>query len=126
MAILVDTSVLIAHERARVDLPTGDDLAIAAITASELLQGTYRGQVQDRVRRQVLVDRILEAIPVIAFDLDVARVHARLWAELALRGGLPPAHDLLVAATAISRGWPVATLDARHFGAIPGLTLWEP
>src|SRR5207247_1366088 len=86
---LIDTSVLIAAERGRLDPDAlqrendDEEIAIAAITASELLHGVHRlaGAVA-RTRAERFVERILAVIPVIAFDLDVARVHARLDAEL--------------------------------------------
>ena len=124
MGIVLDTSFLIQHERGRVELPDEDELGIAAITASELLHGAHRGDVAARIRRHAQVEKLLARLPVIAFDLEVARVHARLWADLAESGRVPAAHDLQVAATAIARGWQVATMDRRHLAAIPGLTLW--
>ena len=51
----------------------------------------------------------------------VARVHARLWAELASSGVTLGAHDLIIGATALACGWPVATRDTRSFAKIPGL-----
>ena len=60
-------------------------------------------------------------LPVIAFDLTVARVHASLWAGLAKRGVAVGERDLMIAATAITRDYAVATRDARSFPKIPGL-----
>ncbi len=57
----------------------------------------------------------------ISFDLVAARVHARLWAKLAAKGIAIGQHDLVIAATAVSRGMDVATRDARNFPKIPGL-----
>jgi tRNA(fMet)-specific endonuclease VapC len=56
-------------------------------------------------------------------DLVVARIHARLWAELAAQGITVGAHDLLIAATALSLGVPVATRDVRSLPCISGLAL---
>lgn len=124
MGLLVDTSFLIAHEREGLTLPDDQELGIAAITASELVQGVHRGGAAHRARREVFVERVFHDISVIPFDLEVARAHARIWAELLSRGRVPPAHDLQVAATAVARGWRLATMDRRHFLAIPGLALW--
>ena len=92
-----------------------------AITASELLHGVHRASAEHRGRREAFVEAVLAAFPVIAFDLLVARVHARLWAGLASAGSDVGAHDRLVAATAIAAGWRVASANTRHFGRIPGL-----
>jgi predicted nucleic acid-binding protein len=64
---------------------------------------------------------VLAAFPALAFDLLVARVHARLWADLAAAGADIGAHDRLVAATAIAAGWRVASANVRHFSRIPGV-----
>ena len=77
MGTLIDTSVLIALERGQIDLSrlTGDDdepVAIAAITASELLHGVHRlRSAVARTHASRFVERLLDAIPVIPFDLDI-------------------------------------------------------
>ena len=132
MATLIDASVLIAAERGELDLDrllpaqAGEEVALAAITASELLHGVHRAKrPKDRLRRAAFVEGLLAHVPVLAFDLVVARVHARLWAELASKGRMVGAHDLLVGATALATGGRVATRNLREFRRIPGLTLVE-
>ena len=125
---LIDTSVLIAVERGLIDLAAlgdADDeepLAIAAITASELLHGVHRlkGAVA-RTRAERFVERILGAIPVIPFDLDIARVHARVDAELSAAGTTIGDGDLMIGATAVWLDYRVATRDLRSFPKIKGL-----
>ena len=97
---------------------------MAAITASELLHGVHRleGAVA-RARAERFVEELLAAIPVIAFDLDVARVHARLDAELAAAGTPVGDADLAIAATAVWLDYRVATCDLRSFPRIKGLDL---
>jgi predicted nucleic acid-binding protein len=100
------------------------DFAVAAITASELLQGVHRAKDQARrARREAFVEGILTAFPVLAFDELAARAHAQLWARLASKGRKVGAHDLLIAATAFARGLDVVTRDERSFPIIPGLTV---
>jgi tRNA(fMet)-specific endonuclease VapC len=135
---ILDTTVFIEFERATRTLPTehamqtvgdrledrlgtDDEVAIAAITASELLHGVHRATEEHRTRREAFVAAVLEAFPVLSFDLLVARVHARLWAGLVSSGVDVGAHDRMVAATAISAGWRVGTANIRHFDRIPGL-----
>ena len=67
------------------------------------------------------MEAVLDAFPVLSFDLLIARVHARLWAGLASSGTDVGVHDRIVAATAISSGWRVGSATTRHFGRIPGL-----
>jgi tRNA(fMet)-specific endonuclease VapC len=108
-------------ERLQNRLGTEDQVAIAAITASELLHGVHRATEEHRARREAFVAAVLHAFPVLSFDLLVARVHARLWAGLASSGADVGAHDRIVAATAMAAGWRVGTANIRHFGRIPGL-----
>lgn len=125
MGIVFDTSYLIELERRASGLPEREPAAVAAITVSELLHGVLRADAEHRPARQARVEAILGSVEVVPFDERVARVHAALWADLERRGRPLGAHDLQIAATAISLGWPVATLDARAFAHVPGLVLWR-
>jgi tRNA(fMet)-specific endonuclease VapC len=130
MATLIDSSVLIAAERRALDFGAfrarfgGEDVAISAVTASELLHGVHRARTpEQRHRRQAFVEGLLAQLPVVAFDLTVARVHASLWAELARRGASVGERDLMIGATAIAKNYSVATRDKRSFAKIPGLNV---
>ena len=128
MVALVDSSVLIAGERGELDLDRfveqhgKTQLALAAISASELLHGIHRLRTSKRkIRAEAWVEAILAALPVLPFDLGSARAHARLGAELARKGVTVGAHDLMVAAVALARGSSVLTKDRRSFARIPDL-----
>jgi tRNA(fMet)-specific endonuclease VapC len=126
--ILVDTSVFIAVERGAFRLSDvvvpSEGIALAAVTASELLHGVYRAKDANlRAKRESFVERVLAQVPVLPFDMIAARLHARLWAELAATGIAVGAHDLIIAATALANGGSVATRDQRSFPRIPGLTV---
>ena len=130
MASLIDSSVLIDVERGRVILGVllegrGDrGVAMAAITAAELLHGVHRLRASKRkTRAEAVVETLLSSIPVIPFGLVCARVHARLGAELARRGISVGTHDLMIGATALARGLSVITSDRRSFPRIPGLEI---
>jgi tRNA(fMet)-specific endonuclease VapC len=127
---LIDSSVLIAAERGQLDLEVilaeraGEEFAISAITASELLHGVHRAQTSvQRSRREAFVEGLLVRLPVCPFDLVTARIHARLAAQLARQGVAVGPHDLLIATTAITKGYAIATRDERSFPKIPGLSL---
>ena len=130
MGTIVDTSVFIAIERGDIDLArlAGEDddelVAMAAMTASELLHGAHRlkGAVA-RARAERFVEHLLATVAVIAFDLDVARIHARLDAELAAAGKAIGDADLQIAATAVWMDYRIATRDLRSFPRIEGLDL---
>ena len=133
MGFVVDTNVLIAAERGRVDFSglldvyRTDALCLSAISASELLHGLHRAQTPTIAqRRKLFVEFILALFPIIPFDLKVAYSHAAIWAELGSRGQLIGAHDLIIAATALALDYSVITLNGREFGRVPGLHVVIP
>jgi predicted nucleic acid-binding protein len=130
--VILDTAVLIAAERGAFDMAgylaaLGDEpVALAAISASELLHGVERARdPAARQRRGEFVEGVLANVPVIPFGLAEARAHARTRAALAAGGTLVGAHDLQVAATALVAGSAVATLNEAEFRRVPGLALAE-
>ena len=132
MGLVLDTSVLIADERGRFDMPgflrrsSGARPIISAITASELLHGVERAlEAKRKARRQLHVEQILAVIHVQPFDLLQARVHAQLWATLESRGQMIGPHDLQIASAGLALGYPVATLNVREFQQVPGLQVLD-
>jgi tRNA(fMet)-specific endonuclease VapC len=130
MGVIFDTSVLISLERSssRVDEfirgREGEAFGISAITASELLHGVHRADSEKRrIVREAFVEKIIDVFPVFPFDLGAARIYAGIWASLAKRGKAVGAHDLIIAATCISMGFSLATLDLRDYGLIEGLSI---
>lgn len=128
--MLIDSSVLVAWERDQRDIEaqlaehSNEDIAISAITASELLHGVHRAATPARrSQREAFVEGLLSRLPIVSFDLVTARIHARLSAELAFKGTPVGPHDLIIAATAMARGHTVVTRDERSFPKIPGLSL---
>lgn len=129
MGTLLETSYIIEAERAGRGPLAGvpdEDVGIAAITAAELLRGVYLADAVHRLEREAAVERLLARVQIIPFDLEVARVHARLWAGLRASGSLIGPADLQIASTAVAIQWPVATLNVREFERVPGLSLWVP
>jgi tRNA(fMet)-specific endonuclease VapC len=127
---LIDSSVLIAAQRGQLDpdrLRDEDDdepVAMASISASELLHGVHRlASVVARTRAERFVEQVLASLPIVAFDLDVARIHARLDAELSAAGTQVGDVDLMIAATAVWLDYRVATRDLRSFPRITGLSV---
>jgi predicted nucleic acid-binding protein len=130
MGVLIDASVLIEHERGRLDLQTqlegrgAEEFFLSVITASELLHGVHRAMDPSvRARRSAWVEAIVDRFPLLPVDLASARVHAQLWAELARQGrGIGP-NDLWLAAQAVAHGLSMATYNVREFERVPGLTV---
>jgi len=130
MGVIFDTSVLIALERGALDpdrLVQGreqEPFGISVISAAELLHGVHRADTQKRrIKRSSYVEKVLEHYALYPFELGAARIYAELWATLQRKGVRIGAHDLMIAATAISLGWTVATLDLRDYRKIEGLML---
>src|SRR5487761_11537 len=101
--VILDTGVLIAIERGRLDLDAvlgADDAAIPAITAMELLVGVERADDKHRQGRAVHVEALLSSLPIEAYNLGVARVHARLAVEAMSKGKPRSAYDMMIASTA--------------------------
>jgi tRNA(fMet)-specific endonuclease VapC len=130
MAALIDSSILIAAERGELSLDrlaaryAAQEVAISAVTASELLHGVHRASTATlRHHREAFVEGLPARLLVIAFDLTAARVHASLWAGLAKRGVAVGERHLNIRATAIAGGYAMATRDERSFSRIPGLSV---
>ncbi len=130
MGVVLDSSILIAAERGRFDMPAfldslgGAAVAITSVPAAELLFGVEQAkELGIRARRGAYVESVLEKIPTTPFGLREARRHAVLWAQLAGRGELISPHDMLVAATALANNFEVATLNRREFERVPGVSL---
>ena len=130
MGALIDTSILIAAERGQLDLTAlltehaYENFGLSAITATELLHGVRRAKTAAlHSRREAFVEGLLAQLPILPFDLIAARIHARVWAQLATQGITIGAHDLLIAATALAIDWQVVTRDERSFPKIPGLSV---
>jgi tRNA(fMet)-specific endonuclease VapC len=132
MGLIFDSSVLIYLERnlrqiekvisGREDEPYG----ISGITVSELLHGIHRADSERRrLKREAFVEKVIELFPIYPFDLNAARIYARIWANLVKKGTTVGSHDLIIGATCISLGFSVITSDIRDFERIPGLKIEE-
>lgn len=131
MGIVIDTGFFIRAERSRntdwrSKLPRAEESAISAISVSELLTGFHLAvDTSVATRRQSFIEDILSFVPVAVFNGETAKVHARLRATLRKQGRMIGAHDLIIAATAVSLGWDVLTFNAAEFRHVEGLNVRE-
>ncbi|MBK5275643.1 MAG: type II toxin-antitoxin system VapC family toxin [Desulfuromonadales bacterium] len=130
MGVIFDSSEIIALERNRglveaLVVGREDELfGISVVTVAELLHGVERADTETRrLRRQAFVEKVIEVLPIFPFDVAAARIYARIWASLVQRGFTVGAHDLIIAATAISLDYTVITSNRRDFEKIEGLRL---
>jgi tRNA(fMet)-specific endonuclease VapC len=132
MAIIFDADVIIKGEKGNFDLiawldsQTGQDLEIAAITVAELWHGIERATAPHRAKRERYLRTIVERLEPVPYTEITALIHAKLWAKLESSGKMIGAHDLILASAALERDSVVATLNKRHFMAVPGLRVIEP
>ncbi len=130
MAVLIDTSILIAYERGQLDVAArvvgreDDEAFLSVISASELLHGAHRAiDPAVRVRRMAFVEAVLARFPVLEIDLETARAHAALWSSLAQRGEMIGVHDSWIAATCIAHDLILVTANTREFNRVSGLRI---
>jgi tRNA(fMet)-specific endonuclease VapC len=124
--VLVDTSVLIDFYRksdkansAWVALVrAGYRSAISVVTKYEIYSGANQSQLQ-------FWDTILQAITVIPFDEETVNIAVNINAKLKRKRKQIDIADLFIAATAVSRNLPLATLNRKHFGRIDELVIIE-
>ncbi len=107
MGLIVDTGVLIELEKDPdwLDLaayqPRYGHVYLSAAICSELLVGVYLANTEERrLRRSAYVEAMFKLFRPLAFDLEVARVHAQLVSALGKNVTLG-ALDLIIGATAI-------------------------
>ncbi len=134
MGLILDSSILIAGERRpetvkqliqRVRAIFGDtESALSAISIIELTHGIYRARTDaDRMRRKTFADELTRDMIVHPVSLGIAQLAGRIEGEQAARGISIAVEDLIIGATALYIGFDVATLNVKHFQAIPGLNV---
>lgn len=133
MALLLDTSVLIAIERgpnAIAELSTRvaqRASVISAVTLAELRLGQHLADASERARvRAHFIDTAVRLCLVVPFGEPEAEEYARLSARLRRAGTPIGDHDLQIAATAVAGGHQLSTLNTAEFARVPGLTLVSP
>lgn len=123
--VILDTGVLIAIERGKLDIDAAlgaDDACIATITAMELLVGVERADDAHKTARAAHVEALLSSLPIESYNLNVARVHARLAVEAMSKGRPGSAYDMMIAATAAATNRVLLTTDTKAgFGQLTGV-----
>lgn len=115
--LILDTGVIVAAVRGRLDLGVfgdQDDIAVPAIAVAEYLTGVeLDADPARRAAQASFLDELLAVAPIVDYTRGVAVHHAALLA-FAHRAGRPRgAHDLIVAASARATGRLLLTTDTR-------------
>lgn len=134
MGIVLDSSVLVASERAGLNSKqafaailrkTGDDeVALSVITLLELAHGAVRANTTERKqKRERIIQELLAAVPIHPITASIALRAGQIDGQSQANGIRIPLADLLIGATALELGYSVATENLRHFNQIPGLSI---
>lgn len=95
------------------------DVAITSIVAAELYYGAERSA--HPTANRALVDAFLNPFPLLLFDKTAAIAYGGIRANLAKRGLIIGANDLLIAATALATNVTVVTQNVGEFSRVSGL-----
>ena len=133
MGIILDTSIFIHSERSNQtissilsNISTDEEVYISTATVSELLVGVYRANSEKRrIIRTAYVEKILASFVAIEITAPIARIHARIVADLLSRGQIIGVQDMWIAATAIHHGFFLLTYDVSDFNRIAGLNVLD-
>ena len=134
LGVVLDSSVLIAAERAKLTTPEviktirssiGDlPIVISALTVAELGHGIYRAKNPERSQqRRRFLDEIKSQIPIHPVTDTTAETIARIGAEQAAKGINVPFGDLIIGACALELGYAIGTSNVRDFNRIPGVNI---
>jgi len=123
MVGLIDTSIFVGVESARLDISKiPDEVAVPIPTIAELELGVLTASdVEARQRRLTTLQFASSLIPV-PIDAGVGRAWAGLVAQLRANGQKAPINDTWIAATAIANDMVVVTQDA-DYDNIPGVNV---
>ena len=129
MALLIDTSALIALSRRAPDAPQPNFLSteiaeVPAIVYGEFLTGIeLTGSAVLREERRAMARAFVGRYRIVEFDAAAAERWALLSADLQRAGKPIPPNDLIVAASALSRGSGVLVgpKGEAHYRRVPGL-----
>jgi len=134
VGIVLDSSVIIAAERQgrtvrqileQIEAVQGEiEIGLSVVTIAELVHGAYRAKTPAQQQRRLeFIERLSSDVPTHPVTLDIARLAGRIEGQQEAIGIRLAFEDLLNGATALYLGYEVATLNARDFQKIPGLSL---
>lgn len=122
--ILLDTSVIIAHMRGKIDMLALKEphvlLFMSLVVFGELLKGALKAD--HPARQHAKIHEVLKHAGVLYPDDATAHFYARTACELDAKGTPIPENDVWIAAVALEMNMPLATRDA-HFDRVDGLKI---
>jgi predicted nucleic acid-binding protein len=129
MGLILDTSALVAWERAHhagqtVSLDDSEELVLPAVVWAEALASVRLADSAARAaRRLAWLESLRRVMGVEPFTAETAEHHSDIFAELTQTGTMIPQNDIAIAATArcLACGVLVGPRDEAHFRRIAGL-----
>ncbi len=136
MGVLLDSTVLIAAERAgknprkvieEITAAVGDtEATLSVVTVVELAHGIERANtVERRTARESFLNELLREISPEPVTVAIAFRAGRLDGGMQARGMRIALGDLLIGATALELGYGLITHNVRHFRMIPDLLVTQ-
>ena len=124
--VILDSGVLVAGARGRLDLAAltdEDDVALPAVVLAEYLTGVLLDRDHHRrAAQRAFLDDVLAVAPIEDYTPTVAEHHAELLAHVKRSGNPRGPHDLIIAATARATSRTLMTTDAKAaFDELPDL-----
>lgn len=121
----LDSDVVIAHFKGDVSIKErlntiqAGELFITPITLCELYRGAFlSGNLE---KGKLLVERLLERVNVLNFDLPACEIFGKAYKALKQSGKLTQDSDLMTASICISNNATLITKNKKHFENIKGL-----
>ena len=126
--ILLDTNVCVRILRGRQEVLNqfskhAGNVAIPFMVLGELYYGASHSK--NPKKGKSAVDRLSQVLPVLNSTVEIMGKFGELKADLAAKGTPVEDADVLIAATALVHGMPVATGNVRHFERFAGLEVLE-
>ncbi|CEO17957.1 tRNA(fMet)-specific endonuclease VapC [Rickettsia monacensis] len=116
MGLIIDTSIIIALERGKVSTKQWSHYGQAyIIVLTELLIGVDRVNNENkRIKCLAFIEYVKSLFTILPFGIEKVYTYARIIHDLYTQRITIGTHDMLIAATAITKGFPILTLNVKR------------
>jgi len=122
--ILIDTSTILGYLRRKNKEETilynlyeaYDEICVSSVTVFEVFYGCSSENL-------AMMTLLFEGFTILAFDAKIAKIASREYQKLRDQGKFITVRELVVAATALARNLPLATLNTQPFEIIPDIKI---
>lgn len=125
MGLIIDTSIIIALERGKVSTKQWSHYGqayISPIVLTELLIGVDRVNNENkRIKCLAFIEYVKSLFTILPFGIEEAYTYSHIIHYLYKANITIGTHDMLIAATAITHGYSLLTLNVKDFKRIQGL-----